>query len=566
MASFRPDLSSSQLFDFHPDCHPCGAWVDNTEKVPYKCATFNENTCVIPRMSFVQTLNDTGIGQILSIWYCNYWDILDESKWYVAATNKDVNPDYKSSQRDSTCALPEKFGIYDNYDPTPIVVQGAKGQALSGIMAISNGSKITKMTFYFETIYYPGMRIRPDPVIRTIGCTNCDGDCKLGYNTPTITNPFATRLPSPNLFINQLVFSFSVGRNFFTINQHGITCINYVQYLDLNKVIDRIWNKRDETSNYCCTSANGISTPVNDTEAICILMKLNEGVAGTNCKSFYGQTDYCSIGDRFLDTESGCMEYCSLKGSNCDRQLNEYCSNKVTSADTLANDPHLARVCGCFQPLQLQEEKCSNLQKHFNVPIPCARSDCFDKYCYNPQSIKSYNEKQGNNGACPNISLCLESISFDNQGVISGNVNLSQNPQCSQYVSTNSEMKENVPPSDQREPSEGTNGEAPSGGNSSQPNEKPINDGGNSLPAEEGGPTSNNNGTNGNSSSGSRPTYPSNGNQSTPNSIGNWQQLITNWARSAISKLSSIYETNKMLFYSIVVLFILLLILLLALV
>src|ERR1700744_4727478 len=79
------DTPSLEYSNFKCACTNGG---EHTNRIPSSCsATWNAKTSVIVGVRVLTNHNGDGIAQILSVWYCDYWNVLNSDKYhYVVST------------------------------------------------------------------------------------------------------------------------------------------------------------------------------------------------------------------------------------------------------------------------------------------------------------------------------------------------------------------------------------------------------------------------------------------------------------------------------------------------
>jgi hypothetical protein len=133
-----------------------------------------------------------------------------------------------------------------------------------------------------------------------------------------------------------------------------------------------------------------------------------------------------------------CVSYCSQTGVNCNTILNTSCTalhtqmiNVDGQVDFFAKVPD----CGCFVP-QASSNFCTTLASTFQsygIAAPTCTVDCTFVPCTNSGQKALYFNRNPN---CPDVSICIQSLSFTNNGTVNGNLSGSQQAACGINTST----------------------------------------------------------------------------------------------------------------------------------
>lgn len=120
-----------------------------------------------------------------------------------------------------------------------------------------------------------------------------------------------------------------------------------------------------------------------------------------------------------------CRQWCKNVNVDCDADLQTYCQSD-TPQKMLQTDPEL---CGCFLKPSFYDNYFKTLNSKIKSPSDFTPlKQCFFGPCASSK-LQPKLVKQGK-GLCPSIQTCIEQVNFDNSGVITGDVTISQNNLC----------------------------------------------------------------------------------------------------------------------------------------
>jgi hypothetical protein len=137
--------------------------------------------------------------------------------------------------------------------------------------------------------------------------------------------------------------------------------------------------------------------------------------------------NYCTNPKNFrwgaLETDV-CKEYCSRVGTNCDSALTQYCA---TLKDPLNHD-----VCSCFMGDAFYDTYFDEITKRYNFTAAPKYKHCYFGRCAT-SNIKPYLTKEGKE-PCPDVFQCVQVTNIENNGTISGPIEIIQDTKCQQII------------------------------------------------------------------------------------------------------------------------------------
>ena len=124
-----------------------------------------------------------------------------------------------------------------------------------------------------------------------------------------------------------------------------------------------------------------------------------------------------------LETEV-CKSYCSQVGTNCDTAYQNYCST--------LDDPLAHNVCSCFMGDAFYDTYFDEITMRYNFSAAPKYKHCYFGRCAT-SNIKPYLTKEGKE-PCPNVFQCVQVTNVENNGTISGPIEIIQSSQCQQII------------------------------------------------------------------------------------------------------------------------------------
>lgn len=140
-----------------------------------------------------------------------------------------------------------------------------------------------------------------------------------------------------------------------------------------------------------------------------------------------------------IGSEEVCRTMCATNGV-CDSRLTSYCTTLFNSSGQTLNDfikdGANANVCGCFltgiSPNIYSSYEADLLKTFNNIPTSGDLIDCYFPACSNSDIHRG--AFITNKTTCPNNSLCVNSVTINNNGTINGDIGVNQSNECSSFT------------------------------------------------------------------------------------------------------------------------------------
>lgn len=264
-----------------------------------------------------------------------------------------------------------------------------------------------------------GLFFAPDPINTYVKDCNNGNSLSCNLAIDYLSNTLGTLFPGATELFNRPIIN-----KYVTTNPR----LNS-SYQTLRQLYNQCNNNSDPTT--CATLCQQFPQACKNTLDLCQTPRQSSPFYQQVCNNPAFKQSVCANSSLPNNvTTDFCRDYCTT--NNCNRAFEAFCS-----IPSNFNDPN----CGCFLPTSFYDNYYQQLQQRLGVELLSTQKECTYPPC------AGSNIKPAGFTTCPPITQCINQVTVDNAGNITGNIDVNTSTQCAQFLPSPSPTSTPLPTS-----------------------------------------------------------------------------------------------------------------------